>query len=354
MAEFTVKLYCRKWTTNGEEREAWGVRYRLNGKYKSEIVGDLKLAKIRERQLHEDHKNGLLGVGKDKTFSDLVAPFLEDKRNYGRDLETIELRVRNLAKQFDGVALEDITAEAISTYIGKRKAEGVSGATVNRELAVLRNMLRMALEWDWLRRERKFKMLPEGPGRDRELTEAEEKALLPHLKPAFVDLMQAALCTGMREGELIKLTWTQVDLAERVLDFPPTKRGEKRLMPINESLYYILLRRKGAATSAHVFTRPDGTPWSKWAVHYHLKKGIQAAGIAHLWFHDLRHTVASRLNRNGVSASYVQDLLGHKTANMTRRYTHTQAADLQAALATLTNHERESSNGLTPHRNSAS
>jgi len=214
-------------------------------------------------------------------------------------------------------------------------------------------MLRMALEWDWLRRERKLKMLPEGPGRERELTEAEEKALLPHLKPAFVDLMQAALYTGMREGELLRLTWTQVNLEERVLDFPPTKRGKKRLMPISEPLYYILARRKAEATSVQVFTRPDGTPWSKWAVHYHLKQGIQASGIAHLWFHDLRHTVASRLNRNGVSPSYVQDVLGHKTANMTRRYTHTQAADLQAALATLTNPERESDNGLTPPRNSA-
>jgi len=93
MAEFTVKLYERKWTTNGEQRVAWGVRYRLNGKYKSEIVGDLKLAKAKERQLHEDHKKRLLGVGEDKTFSDLVGPFLEDKRNYGRHMEAIELRV---------------------------------------------------------------------------------------------------------------------------------------------------------------------------------------------------------------------------------------------------------------------
>jgi len=353
MAEFTVKLYERKWTTNGQQRVAWGVRYRLNGKYKSEVVGDLKLAKARERQLHEDHKNRLLGVGEEKTFSDLEGPFLQDKRDHKRDMDTVELRVRNLKKQFADVPLEEITAEAISTYIGKRKAEGVDGATVNRELAVLRNMLRMAHEWDWLRRVRRIKMLPEGPGRDRELTEAEEKALLPHLKPAFADLLQAALNTGMREGELLRLTWDQVNLKDRILNFDPTKRGKKRPLPISEPLYYILLRRKSAATSPHVFTRPDGTPWSKWAIHYHLKKGIAAAGIPHLWFHDLRHTLASRLNRNGVSPSYVQDVLGHKTAAMTRRYTHTQAADLKAALATLTNPEQESDNGLTPPRNSA-
>ena len=354
MAEFTVKLYERKWATNGEQRVAWGVRYRLNGKYKSEIVGDLKLAKAKERQLHEDHKKRLLGVGEDKTFSDLVGPFLEDKRNYGRHMEAIELRVRNLKKQFADVALEEITAEAISKYIGKRKADGVKGATINRELAVLRNMLHMALEWEWLRRVRVIKMLPEGPGRERELTEAEEKALLPHLKPAFADLMQAALLTGMRSGELRKLTWPQVNLEERVLDFPPTKRGKKRLMPVSESLYYILARRKQTpSTSGHVFVKPNGEPWSKWAIHYHLKQGVEAAGIEDFHFHDLRHTFTSRSVRAGANIIYVQEVLGHKSPEMTRRYTHAQPADLRAVVEVLTNLEQESNNGLTPPRNSA-
>ncbi len=223
-------------------------------------------------------------------------------------MEAIELRVRNLAKQFDGVPLEDITAESIDGYISKRKAEGVKNATINRDLAVLRHLLRLAVrKWRWLRQEPYFELLPEDAGRDRELTEEEQKRLLPHLKPELRDFMLAGAYTGMRQGELRRLEWRQVKLSERVLDFPPTKRGKKRLMPINESLYYVLARRKQTpSTSGRVFTKPDGEPWTKSAVHHQLKRGLKAAGITDFRYHDLRHTFSSRLVRGGVHAFYVQ------------------------------------------------
>jgi len=354
--QFKVTVYSRKWTTNGKEQEAWGVRYRLNGKYRSEIIGPKKThAEAKARQLYRDHEERVLGVSEGKMFADLVRVFLSTKEKQGRHMEAIELRVRNLAKQFDGVPLEDITAEAVDLYQDKRRAEGVSDATINREVAVLRHMLRLAVrKWRWLRQDPFFEMLPEPDPRENELTEADQKKLLAHLKPAFCDLVQAALLTGMREGELLRLEWRQVNLAERVLDFPPTKRGKKRPMPINENLYYILARRKAdPKRSERVFTKPDGEPWSKWAVHYHLKRGVEAAGIKPLWFHDLRHTFSSRLVRGGVHAVYVQELLGHKSSKTTERYMHARTSDLQAAVGTLTNPEQESEQDLTAPRNSA-
>ena len=99
-----------------------------------------------------------------KTFADLSSLFLDHKRNQERHMDAIDLRTRNLGKHFAEVRLEDITAESIDGYISKRKAEGVKNATINRELAVLRHMLRLAVrKWRWLRQEPYFELLREGP-----------------------------------------------------------------------------------------------------------------------------------------------------------------------------------------------
>ncbi len=145
-----------------------------------------------------------------------------------------------------------------------------------------------------------------------------------------------------------------MDLSEREIHFPPTKRGRKRDMPINEDLYYILARRKAAAqgrtgpgTTDRVFCRTDGAPWSKWAVEGHFGKALAAAGITRpLVFHDLRHTFSSRLKRNGIGETEIQRLLGHKTLAMTDRYIHVEMEQMRRAVATL--HDRNNAEQLEP------
>lgn len=266
-------------------------------------------------------------------------------------------------------SLSQIDAEAIDGYVSVRRAaylkkpcrkhkagercpkcdQRIDPATINRDLAVLRHMLRLAVrKWRWLDREPYIEMLPENPPRDIELTEAEEARLVPECSPALADLLAGALATGMRQGELIKLTWAQVDLGARVIDFPPTKRGRKRLMPINEVLYYVLSRRKAAAQgltgpghSDRVFCRVNGVPWSKGAVEDHFGKALAAAEIRKaLVFHDLRHTFASRLKRNGVGETEIQRLLGHKTLAMTDRYINVEVEQMRAAVASLASTNR--------------
>jgi len=158
----------------------------------------------------------------------------------------------------------------------------------------------------------------------------------------FRSLVLAALYTGMRMGELLKLSWGQVDLANRTLDFPPTKRGRKRLLPIAEPLYYVLARIKagreasgGPEPADRVFLHADGRPWNKWAVENRFAKAVKAAQIPAIRFHDLRHTIASRLKRGGVHETEIQRLLGHKTLAMTDRYITVQVEQLRAALAVL-------------------
>jgi len=364
---FKGSVYCRKWMHERKKRKAWGIRYSVNGgPVKREIVADTKeAAQVELDKKRDDYQRRLLGVAEGKTLTNLAPLFLAHKENQGRAMEPIRVRVeRNLLPVFGALPLEDIRAETIDRYIQDRKKEYVKkpckshkgpgercpkcdkqidNATINRDLAVLRHMLKLAMrKWRWLRQEPYVEMLPEGGPRDRELTEAEEAKLLPVCPADFRSLVLAALYTGMRMGELLKLMWGQVDLANRTLDFPPTKRGRKRLLPIAEPLYYVLARIKagreasgGPEPADRVFLHADGRPWNKWAVENRFAKAVKAAQIPAIRFHDLRHTIASRLKRGGVHETEIQRLLGHKTLAMTDRYITVQVEQLRAALAVL-------------------
>jgi integrase len=376
---FKGSVYSYRWTytpkgpdgkpapgVKPKKRKAWGIRYRIDdGPLIRKIVADTKDGANTELdRVREKYRKAQLGVSEGKTFADLVKPFLEFKEQRGRSMEAIQSRVHNLTPHFGAKLLSQIDAEAIDGYVTARRAEylkkpckkhkavercakcdeRINPATINRDLAVLRHMLRLAMrKWRWLEREPYIEMLPENAPRDLELTEAEEARILAECSPALADLLAGALATGMRQGELLTLTWPQVNLAERVIDFAPTKRGRKRLMPINETLYYVLARRKAAAQGKarpakpdRVFSRPDGVPWSKWSVEDQFGKALAAAGIKKaLVFHDLRHTFASRLKRNGVGETEIQRLLGHKSLQMTDRYITVEVEQMRVAVASL-------------------
>jgi integrase len=361
---FKGSVYCRKWVhelkdENGnpkldkhgqpktENRRAWGIRYSVNGgKVTREIVAETKDgAQAELDKKREDYQRRMLGVSEGKTLKDLAPLFLAHKTNQGRAMEPITVRVKsNLLPFFGALALEDIDGEAIDGYTRQRKAGGVENSTVNRDLAVLRHMLRLAVrKWRWLRQEPYLELLPENGPRELELSEAEEGKLLPVCSAPLQALILAALYTGMRQGELLSLTWAQVDLSGRVIDFPPTKRGRRRLMPIAEPLYYVLARMRadqqskgGADPTKRVFLRPSGRPWTKWAVEAQLKTALTVAKIEKaLVFHDLRRSFASRLKRRGVHETEIQRLLGHKSLQMTDRYITVEVEQMRAAVSVL-------------------
>ena len=363
---FRGVVYVRRWIYQGKKRKAWAIDYRVDGgkRIRKTVADTREGAQAELDRLRDDHLHRRLGVAEGKTLADLAPPFLAHKESQGRAVELIRLRVeRNLLRHFGRMALEEIGAEAIDGYIKKRKEEGVENATVNRDLAVLRHMLRLAVrKWKWLRQEPYIEMLPENGPRELELTEEEEARLKPVCSPAFWALVQGAIFTGMRQGELIGLTWAQVDLAGRALDFAPTKRGKKRLVPIAEPLYYVLARLRhersaagGPATADRVFLRESGRPWKKDAVQARLAGALKAAEIeTPLRFHDLRHTCSSRLKRLGVDEMEIQELLGHKSLKTTRGYIHIRTEQLRRAvnlLAPGTRMTQETDPELTPAHN---
>jgi integrase len=102
-----------------------------------------------------------------------------------------------------------------------------------------------------------------------------------------------------------------------------TKNNESRPIAINATLMDTLLKLKKDSSSEYVFTTHDGKPYtSNTAWERAWMTALRRSGIDRCRFHDLRHSFASRLVMAGVDISTVQELMGHKDINMTKRYSH--------------------------------
>jgi len=159
--------------------------------------------------------------------------------------------------------------------------------------------------------------------------------LLPVCCPDLRDLIEAGLLPGVREGELGRLMRAQVDFTERLINFPPTKEGLKRLMPVNERLYYLLCRRCARLSPSDLVFSVGWQPWDRWHIQNRLWLAAKRAEIPPIRFHDLRHTAASRLRRAGADMDYIRKVLGHRNVQTTDGYVHYEAEQLHPVPALL-------------------
>jgi integrase len=135
----------------------------------------------------------------------------------------------------------------------------------------------------------------------------------------LLDIVECAIHTGMRKGEILSLKWEQI--RDGFIYLRETKTNEPRQIPINETLDEVFkrIRRKQHLTSDYVFTYLGKSIKD---VKTAFNAAVKRAGIEDFRFHDLRHTFASQLLLHGGSLKDVQELLGHKTMTMTLRYAH--------------------------------
>jgi integrase len=236
-------------------------------------------------------------------------------------------------------SLANITPTVLAEYrdkladgITSRKASR-SNATVNRYLAALSHLFTVAVkEWGWLDENplAKVTKLKEPRGRVRFLSEQERKALMKACKestnPYMYLVLVLCLSTGARKMEILNLRWGDIDFSRGVFTLHETKNGERRVLPI-VGLALDLLKEhasKRATNTELVFpgTNPNKpmdlrTPW---------ETVIKKAELNDFRFHDLRHSAASYLAMNGASLAEIAEILGHKTLQMVKRYSHLSEA----------------------------
>jgi site-specific recombinase XerD len=146
--------------------------------------------------------------------------------------------------------------------------------------------------------------------------------------------LSTTLNTGLRLGELYGLVWENVNLAQRVLTVPRAKNGEMRHVPLNGPALTVLARLQecGDRTGA-VIRNAEGDPLA--SPRYWFEPAVRDAKIRKFSWHCLRHTFASRLTMAGVDLRTVQELMGHKSIQMTVRYSHLTPKHTLAAVERL-------------------
>jgi len=218
-------------------------------------------------------------------------------------------------------------------------------ASVNRELAILSGIFRMAVDYDEITENpcRKVDSLPENNQRTRHLSFEEEDRLFAkltvrqHLRP----LVTVALYAGPRRGELLKLRWANVDFGLNLINFTETKTNKNRAVPMEPIVREALLELSQQVGDAeYVFTNPDtGTRYTD--VKKSFSTACREAGITNFTFHDLRHTFGARLADAGVDVVKIKELMGHASIVTTMRYIHATDQGKRGAIVVLSEYRQK-------------
>jgi integrase len=271
------------------------------------------------------------------TLGELEVPYMEyakaNKRSWLRDQQMLKP-----LKEFFGAdrQLTDITPADIEGYKLHRRKQ-VSGSTVNRELALLKRIFNLAIDWDFYvgsNPVRKVKFFQEFNTGRRILTPSEEENLVRHATPHLQDIILFALNTGLRIGEIFILLWPNVDWENGVLNVFAPKTGKIRAVPMNSETRRILeVWARGKRNEFVFYNYETGKPFVDLSAGFAL--ACRKAGISGVTWHTLRHTFASRLLDRGVDIVTVKELLGHSTVLVTMRYLHPNLQAKMQAVAKL-------------------
>ncbi len=343
----------RTWLSRGPtghkvRKVAWGYTLQVNGKQERRVCAEWDKAIAQDalatRLLERDAPKE---PAKPKTLGEVAQEYLDFKRGKGkRSIRQDEQILGKLKARLGAdTPLTEITAQRIAQYDRQRVTEtsrlgrAVTPSTVNRELAILRHLLRLAEEWGYLVKVPKIRLAKEPEGRLRFLTEEEIVRLLAACEnkatksPYLLPIVTLALHTGMRKGEILGLAWERVDFSRGVLRLEQTKSGRRREIPMNRAVYDALAALPGPKTEGLVFRKRDGAAWGN--IRTAFEGACREAKIDDFRFHDLRHTCASWLVMKGRSLKEVQEILGHREFSMTLRYAHLSPDRLRDAVATL-------------------
>ncbi len=279
--------------------------------------------------------------GKKRTFKELAEKYEAQVFKELKSWRSTQSYLDQLKKFFGSYTLAEINPALIDDFKQMRKAKGVKPATINRQLSIMRRMLNLAKKrWLWIKEVPPIEMEPKADKkRTRHLSFEEFHKLLNCCDNWLKDIVAVAAWTGMRQGNIIHLKRTQVNLVARTitLEGEETKNGEKLVIPIATPALEVLKRAMKVVNikSPYIFYREDNRPHYKREIQRAIKKALDLAGIEDFRFHDLRHCFASWNRQAGVDIDTLADLMGHKDTRMTRRYAHITPVHLTSAVGLL-------------------
>lgn len=184
-------------------------------------------------------------------------------------------------------------------------------------------------DWEWTNEnplDKVSKPAP-NPGRQRYLSKDEIERVFREAKksrnPILFPIIALALATGMRRGEILNLRYKNLDVENGEIILEKTKNGDPRFIPFlgKTRIAVIKILNPNANLEALVFPSSH-TSLKPYDIETAWQACIDRAGIKDCRFHDLRHTTASILTENGWSLFEIGVLLGHRSTQTTKRYSH--------------------------------
>jgi Site-specific recombinase XerD len=324
----------------------------VGGKLKRKTVYGLTRKEVQDRitRLLNDKQNGLPVVGEKQTLGDFLADWLVSwvkptvkPKTFSSYHDTARL---HLVPTLGRIRLAKLTPQHVQAMLNERRASGLSPRTVAYVRSILSIALARALKLGLV--QRNVVQLVDRPNVARHeiqpLTIEQSRALLVAARDHRLGaLFSVALALGLRKGEALGLRWQDVDFeagslvisgalqrigrslvrtetknnaSRRMLRTPAAALRSLREHRVKQKEERLLAGEKWQ-DSGLVFTTTLGTPLDPRNVLRQFARVLTAAGIAHVRFHDLRHSCATLLLAQGVPARVVQDILGHSAIRVT-------------------------------------
>jgi integrase len=245
--------------------------------------------------------------------------------------------------------LDAIDEGMIDAYKQHRSSEKsryekpLSPASINRELATLRRLLRLAQEWKILDRVPRIRMLKGERHREFVLTHKQEPVYLETCPQPLRDIALLILDTGVRPGEACELGWADVHLEPainarhgyiRIAD--GKSRYAKRNLSLTSRVSEMLKARRAVATSDRVFPGDTGGAVLVTSVDHQHSDVREALKLpSDFVIHSLRHTMLTRLGEAGADAFTIMRIAGHSSVTVSQRYVHPTPESLERAFEQL-------------------
>jgi integrase len=299
----------------------WEVRIQHGGRRLSRTVASRQDALHLEAKLRQQVHD--IRAGRTPTYSleDALLRWLTGEATALRSKDNLKNKVRAIQPYAKGRRLDEV-ADVAERVIAEGQAAGLRPATINRRLAVLRRVARLAhRKWKWLERDEagRIQLLPGEEPRYVQASEAQAEALLRAARGRPREAIRWAALTGLRAGELRRVEPHHFRdgclLVER-----KTKTMKPRIVPLAAGL------------------DPQDFPYglTNRELTTAFREARERAGMPWLQFRDLRRTFGSWIVQKTRSLKLAQDLLGHTTPVITsQHYAHLLEGDLREAVKVL-------------------
>jgi integrase len=322
----------------------WRVSWMFEGKYHRIKVRNRSEAKAYLEKIHTDIREDRYLDVKQKpvktTFEDSANRFLlwskSSNARSTQELDKLCVRTWLAFPAFKGKTLDKITVSDVQRYKESlfhekiknstcRAGKPLSPRTIDIRISRLKRLFSLCVIWELCEHNPvlKVKLLKKDNKITRFLSEEEETRLMEHASPALRQVIQFALHTGMRRGEILGLKWSDINFQTHVAVIPATRAKGKRerVIPLNAVAFKIIQDIPHPINrEALVFSNQNGKIWDRLRKQWEHARTL--AGLKDFRFHDLRHTFASKLAMSGISLTVIKELLGHTDYETTLRYAH--------------------------------